>query len=785
MRKTRRYIVAATAFAIMGSMGLMQTAAEEAQDPEIFLSETISAEETVTVSETGVSEMTTQGSGAGSDVTAGEAAGEAAQGADAGSAVTAGESTQESADAEDAADADMDMDDAVTEIFSDALMEYLGDGFDARSFIRLTRDLSYGSRGDDVRQIQERLIELGYDTGDVDGVFGNITKNAVMAFQRDRGLYVDGIIGNISIASMNEDAEDTADDASHSTVLPILSRSLLYGSTGSDVLAMQKVLLQLGYAVGPADGEFGSQTENAVYAFQRDHGLIVDGWVGDQTWDILRKLTDSVSRISQGTGSSTASAQTGSNVSLSIYRDLSIGSNGNDVRDLQKALEALGFDVGGVDGQFGNRTNEAVLAFQRKYNLYVDGVVGQYTISSMKKALGALAPVPSVSVPVVANVAILENDEDSGDAAHAPESIVEHELSYGSTGDEVKDIQNALIRLGYLPEGCDDGIYGNMTRDAVKAFQSANGAVDPSGKVDAWTIEKFDGKPIAKSEVLFNKVISTGSGDYNFTRNVSYEMEGDDIELIQDRLVRQGYLAAIPAGYYGNMTYDAIMAFQKDAGLAQTGSIDVNTLVKLFSNSAPKHADPSDTYTASSLVDTIAITDKNYDREGHDIKYIIPHHMAGRMSGENCAYYFVNNGLENSANYCIGYNGDIALGVPEDYGAWTSSWWAADEQGITIEVSDTSISDWTIPDKAQDALVDLCVDLFKRNPTLGNRMIYDESDKDVVIAAKKARDPSMLSQVKGNVLLHNWTSGGIKDCPGEGMLRVLPDIVKRVNDRLK
>ena len=302
--------------------------------------------------------------------------------------------------------------------------------------------------------------------------------------------------------------------------------------------------------------------------------------------------------------------------------------------------------------------------------------------------------------------------------------------------------------------------------------------------MDQWTIDKLDGSPVAKSEIAYNKVIKTASGDYNFTRNMELDMEGDDIDLVQERLSALGYLAATPAGYFGNMTDEALMAFQKNAGLEQTGVVDVNTLNKLFNSDAPKSTAPQ-SYTASSLVDSVNITDKNYDREDNTIKYIIPHHMAGRMSGENCATYFVNNGLENSANYCIGYNGDIALGVPEDYGAWTSSWWAADEQGITIEVSDTSVDDWSIPEKAQDALVDLCVDLIKRNPSIGNKMIYDESDKEVVLAARKAKDPSMLSQLKGNVLLHNWTSGGTTTCPGEGMLEILPTIVQRVNERLK
>lgn len=52
-----------------------------------------------------------------------------------------------------------------------------------------------GSRGEEVRQIQTKLKELGYLQGNVDGIYGNQTKQAVTAFQRDHGLSADGIAG--------------------------------------------------------------------------------------------------------------------------------------------------------------------------------------------------------------------------------------------------------------------------------------------------------------------------------------------------------------------------------------------------------------------------------------------------------------------------------------------------------------------------------------------------------------------------------------------------------------
>ena len=59
----------------------------------------------------------------------------------------------------------------------------------------ITRDLQFGSQGLDVVRLQKRLAEKGFDPGDLDGIFGDNTRAAVVAFQRAMGLYVDGIVG--------------------------------------------------------------------------------------------------------------------------------------------------------------------------------------------------------------------------------------------------------------------------------------------------------------------------------------------------------------------------------------------------------------------------------------------------------------------------------------------------------------------------------------------------------------------------------------------------------------
>ena len=96
-------------------------------------------------------------------------------------------------------------------------------------------------------------------------------------------------------------------------------------------------------------------------------------------------------------------------------------------------------------------------------------------------------------------------------------------------------------------------------------------------------------------------------------------------------------------------------------------------------------------------------------------KKITIHHMAGNLSVETCANVFQGT-RQASSNYGIGSDGRIGLYVDEGDRAWTSSSRANDGQAVTIEVANNSgAPNWTVSDKAYAALIDLCVDICKRN----------------------------------------------------------------------
>lgn len=110
-------------------------------------------------------------------------------------------------------------------------------------------------------------------------------------------------------------------------------------------------------------------------------------------------------------------------------------------------------------------------------------------------------------------------------------------------------------------------------------------------------------------------------------------------------------------------------------------------------------------------------------RKGYKVCKITPHHMAGVLSGEQCARLFQNPNRQASANYCIGNDGGIVGCVDENNRAWTSSSSSNDCQAITIEVSNSSVGGgYPISDAAWNSLVNLCVDICKR---YGFKLTYD------------------------------------------------------------
>ena len=140
-----------------------------------------------------------------------------------------------------------------------------------------------GCTGDAVKTLQDKLNTLGYNSGNVDGIFGVKTYAAVTAFQKANGLGVDGIVGKLTWGKIYGVSPAMPVETTTVVGRPMVS----YGSRGDAVRKLQELLNALGYDCGSVDGIFGSKTKAAVLAFQKANGLGADGIVGPLTWGKL------------------------------------------------------------------------------------------------------------------------------------------------------------------------------------------------------------------------------------------------------------------------------------------------------------------------------------------------------------------------------------------------------------------------------------------------------------------------------------------------------------------
>lgn len=138
----------------------------------------------------------------------------------------------------------------------------------------------WGCTGDAVKTLQEKLNAKGFNSGNVDGIFGAKTYAAVTAFQKANGLGVDGIVGKLTWGKLYGVSPAMPVETTTVVGRPTVS----YGSRGDAVRKLQELLNALGYDCGSVDGIFGSKTKAAVLASQKANGLGADGIVGPLTW---------------------------------------------------------------------------------------------------------------------------------------------------------------------------------------------------------------------------------------------------------------------------------------------------------------------------------------------------------------------------------------------------------------------------------------------------------------------------------------------------------------------
>lgn len=331
--------------------------------------------------------------------------------------------------------------------------------------------LRQGSSGPAVFTLQRQLNRIAKDYPflgklNVDGVFGAQMASTVRAFQKQFNLTADGVVGRQTwykisyiYVSVKDLAELTSEGETAGGTLPDGSWGgtvLRQGSRGSAVERVQFWLNTIAQyddniPTLTVDGIFGTGTTAAVRAFQRRHGLTVDGVVGKTTWDAIYREYRSIQ-----SDNGTPNAYPGT--------PLRPGDRGQNVRLVQfwlkiaRSVYSALNDVG-VDGIFGPSTTAAVKKFQSYFGLASDGIVGRATWSKLYEVYNDTAN------------DLLAPNLRPGDYPGV--------LRVGSSGRAVRELQFYLYILSAyqssIPAVSIDGRFGPSTEASVRAYQKFAG----------------------------------------------------------------------------------------------------------------------------------------------------------------------------------------------------------------------------------------------------------------------------------------------------------------------
>ena len=344
------------------------------------------------------------------------------------------------------------------------------------------------------------------------------------------------------------------------------------GDSGTAVFALQRQLNRITkdypfLGLLTVDGVFGARMAATVRAFQKQFNLTADGAVGRQTWYKISYIYVSVKDLAELTSEGEVSSGTLSDGTWG-GTVLRTGSTGSAVEQLQFWLNTLAQYTSSipsvtVDGVFGSGTAAAVRAFQRKYGLTVDGVVGRDTWTELYDQFRSI-------------------QSDNG----TPNAYPGTALREGSSGQNVRLVQFWLkiARTVYtsLANVTVDGKFGSATAAAVRRFQSYFGLTS-DGVVGRITWNKL----YEVYNDIANKLLSSSlrPGEYpGVLRNGS---SGTAVRELQFYLyLMSAYESSIPPvsidGKFGADTERAVRAYQRFAGLTVDGVVGRTTWNSLY-----------------------------------------------------------------------------------------------------------------------------------------------------------------------------------------------------------
>jgi peptidoglycan hydrolase-like protein with peptidoglycan-binding domain len=262
------------------------------------------------------------------------------------------------------------------------------------------------------------------------------------------------------------------------------------------------------------------------------------------------------------------------------------GDQGPSVRNLQQKLQRTGFYQAPVSQVFDFPTEDAVRRFQKSAGLPVDGVANATTLQKLE-SWRASSEGRQANKPVVVNTQREAKKPTPNTEVKKPQTTEAKKptqttvatkrsdpnlLAKGDEGEEVRVLQERLRVAGYY-YGNSTGIFGSITEEAVKRFQQAY-KLDADGVVGSETERKLPASGIGNGE------------DTPKARNdgkLQIGDRGEAVRVVQEQLIKAGYLEGEPNGYYGPNTTDAVRRFQTANYLASSGVAGPTTRAKLYS----------------------------------------------------------------------------------------------------------------------------------------------------------------------------------------------------------
>ena len=174
----------------------------------------------------------------------------------------------------------------------------------------------------------------------------------------------------------------------------------------------------------------------------------------------------------------------------------------------------------------------------------------------------------------------------------------------------------------------------------------------------------------------------------------------------------------------------------------------------------------------SPLVVYTKLSPNHSGKRKNTISRISPHCVVGQVTAESLGNWFSKTSVQASSNYGIDKNGRIGMYIEEKNRSWCTSSSANDNRAVTIECASDTKHPYAMNTKVYNSLIDLCVDICKRN---GKTKLLWFNDKAKTLNYEPKSDEMIIT-------VHRWFDN--KACPGDWLYSRLGDLASKVTARL-